>query len=1509
MQKVKSSRSLRRRGLIFSMALAMAVTSLPFNALAAGTGAVPEETPSVVRGAVHDYGKSGDDPATPDVDESALVYNADVFKSAQYQESTKYELKANGTPVSVYKYQKQDNPGTFYHMDVARFSSDDAEPVFEVTLTDGTTIDSVTVYPERYYPQDAFTISEDKKTVTFQMSEGLRYCILNINGTQNDLNGKPQLAIINDPTEVKPDLSGDNVLNFKEFSEAYLEEHPITDTVGEKCRDAGSVTDTSLNTDVEYTWEYGEGVYQDYWDSQVKFPNMRARLPYDVSDAFQAALEEVRNSDKLDTIYFPAGTYVWSGLSIKNWDGNGEDGPLTIYTDEDALMVNRMQECQEAMEPAIGIWDSSNITVSGRGIFDGYGTYSKLTDRCDADKSGHQGGSMLVRSENITFNDTYVRDVKQWNWECHTVKNVTYNNIKGLTPFQHSWVDGLDLTSGKNITVNGAITMGNDDTFASGHFNPSDGFPVSKLKGKDLAALSEEDINVAAAAGIYNKDRLQWDQDDSENCTVNNTLGWSTFANAVRLGHNTKWKADGGSYQMKSYTFNNLNTVHVTGWSPNGGGGHLSVQNGTSGCHPNYETLVFNNCSFADNAGNSARFPNGNDLLDFNPEQVVLKDCWFNDADTPFEFRSIQNVTIENLHLAGKLVQYTSQVDLKVDKDSVGSFTFLANGAPVIENELPVITAPDKNIQAYAENPLIFYLQAQDPDGDEVTVEDVDVSAMEGASFDPATCKFSWTPSEEEIGNSYEVTFTVSDYTEQPVKRTVKISVGSQKNSAQSYPVAEDAHVQSWKAEKNQNYQDTRYLTATLISNNGLMGEKFTSTSTDDGTDGKLIYLKFDLAEMKKQKGLYDKAELVLTYINKRFNSNNNEENSVRVAVVDDSSWTEDTLTWNTKPAFTEELTEENTRVSEPFNLGDRAQDKPSADNETINGAKVKTDITDFVTAAIEAGKDYLTLAVCETRGIESYFVSREGAAGFKNATADMAPSILLNLPVAIDIEGPSAMTITEGYETAESSSFALKGTGPFEVALSCENGEDKISWNEETQQIQIAKGLADGIYHVTLTVTNAAGDEKTAEFTLTVLDNPEIPDIPAVDKTELQKLYDEKKDLAQGNYTDNTWAAFTQALEAAKAVLENENATEEEVAAALEGLQNASDGLVAIDVDKTSLRRAVTMVENLKDGEQAFTDASWKNLMEAYDTAKEVLANDNASQKEVDDAWLNLIIAYSNLENGVQKTGLQMAIRNAETLLADPETAADYTAESIQAVEAALKAAKEVLNTEYDDVEAGQAAVNEATANLITAVTQMLKKDYGRLQNLIDQAENILKKADKFTPDSIKALQDAVDAAKEVIEQKLDTADINQAYNNLMEAMTGIQLRANKSELEAVLAKAKDILDNADKYLDSTLEGLQEAYDSAAAVYEDDNAVQGDVEKVLETLIKECMEARILGDVDLNGTVNSADSALLLKYNAELTDLTEEQCLVGDVNRDGVSDTADASVILELVSEKISTF
>lgn len=1130
---------------------------------------------------VHDYGKTGDDPNTSE-DESEIVANSDVLKSAQYKESEKYKLKANGKPVSVFKYQKSETAGSaFYHMDVARFSSDDKTPIFEVELIDGSTIENVSVYPQRYYSSDVFKVSADKKKLTFQMSEALRYCIVNINGSSADTKGKPQLSIINDPTETdKPDINAANVLDFGKFSKDYLNENPINDVVGEEAREAGEVTDTSLNDETEHTWQYEKGVFQKNSDKEVKFPNKRARLSTDVSEAFQAALKEVKSNSNLDTIYFPAGTYIWSGLSIKEWNGDGADGKLTIYLDEDALLVNRLQECQEAMEPAIGIWNSSNITISGRGIIDGQGTYNYTWDRSDADKTGHQGGSMVSHSQNITFNDTYVRDTKQWNWECHTVDTVTYNNIKGMSPYQHAWVDGLDLTSGKNVTVNGAFTMGNDDTFASGHYNPSDEFPRRRLQGKDLSQLSREDTKIAAAAGIYNRDRLLWDNDDSENFSINNVLGWSPCANSIRLGHNTNWKPEGGSYRMKNYVFNNYNSVLVAGYTSNSGGETaIRVQNGNLDSYPNYDNLVFDNCSFEGNNGNNVEAPAG-EITNFNPDSILIKNCWFKDPTKKLSFDSIKNVTLENLYLNDKLVEYSSQANTEFG-NNIGKLTFTANGKDVLANTLPVIKYPENKVNAYVGNPCIFFVKAEDADGDTVSFADVDLTGLTGATFDKATGKFSWTPTEEANGKSFDVTFAVSDYTNHPVQKTIKIEVSSAKNSKQNYNVTEDAHMQTWKGEKNNNYGQRNFLSMALIPNQGLLGEKFVNSNTNDGTDGKMTYLKFDLSKMKELSGQFDKAELALAYIMKRDNKlGADEQTQLRVAKVSDSSWNENDITWVNKPEFT--ATDENVKISDSFKVGADFSDQSKFTADTnVNGTLVKTDIKSFIDESLINNEQYLTLAICEAKGAELYFVSREGAKYFNQATEEMAPSIHLNIPTDLAIEGPEEMTIYQGAG-GESNSFALKGEGPFTVELSGNTGDGKITWDNDSRQIKTSNKLAKGKYVVTLNVTNQSnGIKKSVDFTVNVVEDPAITD----EKESLQKLYDTNKEKDPLNYTKESWDKFAEALATAKSILENNNATKDEISDAKSALEAAIAGLIENSTEPESISLNVSGIKTLKRG------------------------------------------------------------------------------------------------------------------------------------------------------------------------------------------------------------------------------------------------------------------------------------------------------------------------------------
>jgi len=165
-------------------------------------------------------------------------------------------------------------------------------------MKDATLISNVEIYPSRYYPKEALHISEDRKTLVFELSPALPYCIININGSLTDksMAGNPMLAVINDPPETnRPSIRAENVLNFKKFATDHLAANPITDKVGEQCREAGSVSDTSRNTDELFTWPYAAGRYVAAETQNVCFPDKRVRAKNDVTEAFEAALEAVHD--------------------------------------------------------------------------------------------------------------------------------------------------------------------------------------------------------------------------------------------------------------------------------------------------------------------------------------------------------------------------------------------------------------------------------------------------------------------------------------------------------------------------------------------------------------------------------------------------------------------------------------------------------------------------------------------------------------------------------------------------------------------------------------------------------------------------------------------------------------------------------------------------------------------------------------------------------------------------------------------------------------------------------------------------------------------------------------------------------------------------------------------------------------------------------------------------------------------------------------------------------------
>lgn len=403
--------------------------------------------------------------------------------------------------------------------------------------------------------------------------------------------------------------------------------------------------------------------------------------------------------------------------------------------------------------------------------------------------------------------------------------------------------------------------------------------------------------------------------------------------------------------------------------------------------------------------------------------------------------------------------------------------------------------------------------------------------------------------------------------------------------------------------------------------------------------------------------------------------------------------------------------------------------------------------------------------------------------------------------------------------------------------------------------------------------------------------------DVEIVNPWENAAVYDGKGNLvkaAEGTTVNTGETTLTFAAEAGETYV----------------IQKAEDTPEEPDTaDKTALNMVIAMAEKM-EAEQAetgcYTKETWAAVQTALDAARALASDESASQEDVDSAFLELITAVNLLENAVQSVGLQAAIEGAKAILADVEGLEQYTPESVEALRTALVEAEKV----YAEESADQETINAAARMLMDAVTSLVVVDVDtRLDILIQKAEELLADSDQYTSASIANLQAALDAAKLVAEDRDATDEvINEAYSALAEAMTSLIRKADKSELKTALDKAAAILADSGRYVEDTIAGLQAAADAAQAVYDKEDATTAEVGEAVKSLVDEILKARLLGDVDGDGAVDSADSAEVLKYAAEAQELDEVQNKAADVNQDGVADSTDAAVILEYAAEQYST-
>lgn len=186
-----------------------------------------------------------------------------------------------------------------------------------------------------------------------------------------------------------------------------------------------------------------------------------------------------------------------------------------------------------------------------------------------------------------------------------------------------------------------------------------------------------------------------------------------------------------------------------------------------------------------------------------------------------------------------------------------------------------------------------------------------------------------------------------------------------------------------------------------------------------------------------------------------------------------------------------------------------------------------------------------------------------------------------------------------------------------------------------------------------------------------------------------------EKKD--ETLYTPKSWNALAEELEAAKALLDKEGVTGQEVEAEVLKLNAAVEGLTE-RADKTVLQAAYEEAASITD----IGYAGWDDLQNVLLKAKAVLDDANATQKETDAQIQAIRAAVENLSGGIDKSVLTDLIIQAEALDLN-----GYSDESAAFFQAAITSAKAVQSS----AAATQQEIDKQIQLLETASKALIQK------------------------------------------------------------------------------------------------------------------------------------------------------------------------------------------------------
>ena len=189
----------------------------------------------------------------------------------------------------------------------------------------------------------------------------------------------------------------------------------------------------------------------------------------------------------------------------------------------------------------------------------------------------------------------------------------------------------------------------------------------------------------------------------------------------------------------------------------------------------------------------------------------------------------------------------------------------------------------------------------------------------------------------------------------------------------------------------------------------------------------------------------------------------------------------------------------------------------------------------------------------------------------------------------------------------------------------------------------QMSFGAERGRY-VTVKVIHAGGGDVDAYCSMAELKfyGTAVPDPVAKDDlaTAIEKVDAELAagDLKAGDYTEASWTALENALASARAILNDEDATQDEVDQALRALESARDALEktpVVPVENPTKKQLKALVKQAKETDtRGKTAESVKALTDAITYAEDVLGDENASDTQIQAAYSQLKLAIESLKD-----------------------------------------------------------------------------------------------------------------------------------------------------------------------------------------------------------------------------------------------------------------------------------